>query len=297
MRSLGDNLRLQRVALVGPGKLLGRVMSEELPELKSIQELLFELPLYAEYRAPIGIVRQIYSRAEAAKFDAFCPFCKKQSTFEFSGAYVQDGQWSVISQFTSFGSVSVECARSKHHTIKFWFLLRHLKIQKVGQYPSLADIANDEVAVFRSAMDKVDGQEFHKAIGLAAHGVGVGSFVYLRRVFERLIYKRFEEFKDAEKWSEEEFAKLRMSEKIAFLKGHLPDFLVEHSEIYSILSIGIHELDEKECLAHFEVIKASIIMILEEDKRKQEELARRDQISKALKNIASPKKKAEEAEG
>ncbi len=55
-----------------------------------------------------------------------------------------------------------------------------MTIEKVGQYPSLATIANDEVSQYRKDMNPIDAQEFHKAIGLAAHGVGVGSFVYLR---------------------------------------------------------------------------------------------------------------------
>ena len=32
---------------------------------------------------------------------------------------------------------------------------------------------------------KPDLKEFTRAIGLAANGVGIGSFVYLRRIFER----------------------------------------------------------------------------------------------------------------
>jgi hypothetical protein len=50
-------------------------------------------------------------------------------------------------------------------------------VQKIGQFPSLADIANDESKTYRSVLTKRDSSEFHKAIGLATHGVGIGSFV------------------------------------------------------------------------------------------------------------------------
>ena len=118
-------------------------------------------------------------------------------------------------------------------------------------------------------MDERDGKEFHRAIGLAAHGVGVGSFVYLRRVFERLIHGRFEEFKVAEGWKDEQFRGIRMEDKIALLKDRLPEFLVQNRKIYSILSKGLHELDETACLNWFEVMKQSIIIILEDDKKEK----------------------------
>jgi hypothetical protein len=55
-------------------------------------------------------------------------------------------------------------------------------------------------------------------MGLAAHNVGIGSFVYLRRIFERLIIKRYTDFKETEGWNDEDFYKLRMAEKVEFLE-------------------------------------------------------------------------------
>lgn len=161
-------------------------------------------------------------------------------------------------------------------------MIDNLVIQKVGQFPSLADIANDEANKFRSVLNKEDSSELHKAIGLAAHGVGIGSFVYMRRIFERLVYSRFHEAKDANQWNEEEFLRLRMNEKVHFLSGHLPSFLVENSRIYSILSVGIHELSEAQCLSYFEMLKQSIIIILEEDKARKEEKQRREAFARTI---------------
>ena len=132
----------------------------------------------------------------------------------------------------------------------------------------MADIANDESKTYRSVLTQEDSSEFHKAIGLAAHGVGIGSFVYLRRIFERLVNIRFEEFKTAEGWADGDFPK-HMDERVRFLHAHLPPFLVENYRIYSILSLGLHQLGEEQCLRFFPVLKASIIWILDEDKKKR----------------------------
>jgi len=47
--------------------------------------------------------------------------------------------------------------------------LKEPLIQKIGQYPSLADIANDESRAYREVLKPDDGAELHRAIGLAAH--------------------------------------------------------------------------------------------------------------------------------
>ncbi len=74
--------------------------------------------------------------------------------------------------------------------VEFFLYITGGLIQKVGQFPSLADIANDESKAYSSVLKGTDARELHTAIGLAAHGVGIGSYVYLRRVFEHLIERR-----------------------------------------------------------------------------------------------------------
>lgn len=131
--------------------------------------------------------------------------------------------------------------------------------------------------------------EFYKAIGLAAHGEGIASFVYLRRVFERLIRSRYDEFKGQEGWQDEEFYRLRMEEKVQLLRGHLPEYLIQIRKIYSIFSLGVHELKDDDCLRFFEIGKRSIIVILEEDMKKKEELAARDSLAKAVAEYDTPR--------
>ena len=153
---------------------------------------------------------------------------------------------------------------------------------KIGQYPSLADIANDESKQYQQILQPSDAAEFHRAIGLAAHGVGIGSFVYLRRIIERLIGSCFEENKTAQGWPDEDFYRLRMAEKIGFLSGHIPDFLVDNKDVYRVLSKGLHELSEEECLAYFDVLKMAIVVILEEEQEKRKRAERKTVLTKAI---------------
>ncbi|HEY8033868.1 MAG TPA: hypothetical protein VIF02_16225 [Methylocella sp.] len=177
---------------------------------------------------------------------------------------------------------SLVCMRDIKHSIVFYFRFKQRRIQKIGQYPSLADIANDESRSYRQVLAPADASDLHRAIGLAAHGVGVGSFVYLRRVFERLIARRFTEFKGSEGWDDDALVCKRMEDKIEFLKAHLPDFLVQNKKVYAILSKGVHELSEEECLSAFEFLKHSTFFILDDDKRKREELDSRRRAEAAI---------------
>ena len=80
----------------------------------------------------------------------------------------------------------------------------------------------------------------------------------------------------SELWDESEYVGSRMGEKINLLADELPEFLVENKAMYSILSKGIHELSEAECLAAFPVVKVGIEIILDvklESAEKEKKLA------------------------
>ena len=130
-------------------------------------------------------------------------------------------------------------------------------------------------------------REFTKAIGLAANGVGIGSFVYLRRIFEYLVFEAHEVAKSKNpSFDKTAFTSGRMNEKIQMLSGYLPDYLVEHHAIYGILSKGIHELGEEDCKKYFPILKASIELILDEKLEAYQKEMRKKEIGNALSQIA-----------
>ena len=265
--------------------------------LPSVETLLFKAPLYATFALSDDLehVRILYGRvvqngrSVPSKVDGFCPFCKRDTTFAVQPINIPGGDpGNNIKQRYAFEHMRIVCARDEYHSIRYYFLINEMTIQKIGQYPSLADIAIDEMREkYRSVLRGQNWSELYKAIGLAAHGEGIGSFVYLRRVFERLIRSRFDEFKTDEGWNDADFQRLRMDEKIALLKDHLPSYLGEIRKIYSIFSKGIHELENEACLAFFEVGKRSIIIILDDDLKKQEELSTRKELAAAVAKFSS----------
>lgn len=162
-----------------------------------------------------------------------------------------------------------------------------MSISKVGQYPSVADFHIGQVHKYDKVLPKDKMREFTKAIGLAANGVGIGSFVYLRRIFEYLVFEAHEVAKSKNpSFDKTAFTSGRMNEKIQMLSGYLPDYLVEHHAIYGILSKGIHELGEEECKKYFPVLKASIELILDEKLEAYQKEMRKKEIGNALSQIA-----------
>ena len=85
-----------------------------------------------------------------------------------------------------------------------------------------------------------------------------------------------------EGWDDAVFLKSRMDDKIKLLSFTLPKLLVEHSGMYSILSKGIHELSEQECLRYFNTLRLGIGMILDEELAELEKSKQRDILSRAI---------------
>jgi len=114
----------------------------------------------------------------------------------------------------------------------------------------------------------------------------------LRRIFEKLIEEARIAAAQKPGWDQTEFEKqLRMEEKILFLKDELPAFLVENRRIYGILSTGIHELSEQECLDYFEVVKNGMELILDEHLHKHNQAAKRKSTADAIANVSGKIKK------
>jgi len=223
--------------------------------------------------------------------DAYCPRCESHSIFvrtkPFSLKRDREPNWLEMQSF----DVVFTCSRNASHQMLFMVKVNNKTrtMQKVGQYPSLADLNMYDVKKYRGLLDKATFQELTKAIGLAAHGVGIGSFVYLRRTFENLVEEAHQAAQTdragwvgSESWDEEAYQAARMSEKIQILKEYLPEFLVENRVIYGILSKGIHELSENECLAAFPAVKVGIEIILDGN---LEQAARRKKLDAARTSI------------
>jgi hypothetical protein len=189
------------------------------------------------------------------QIDMHCIWCERQSvfwsdktTFNITNNDVwKDGYF--VREFN--------CSREAAHAYRFYFAKFDDRIWKIGQWPAFETIANADIEPFRAVLDSCDYKELHRAGGLYSHGVGIGAFVCLRRIFERLV----EQHRPAG-LPDEDWRRLRMDERILAAKGELPRLLVENRALYGVLSKGIHELTEAECLQYFQVVRNGLMLIL-----------------------------------
>lgn len=254
-------------------------MTEEKQEKISKHKFFFELPLYTLIL--LSDLTEEFNVFFQGDIDAYNPD-GFDTTYTIS-------VWSLGTRFDSFRGyyiAELECKR-KGSTLKFFLYKTDEFIVKVGQYFSLADLQYAEIGrKYNKVLPEQDLIDLKKSIGLMAHGAGAGSLVYVRRIFENIIWRTYESHQTDIGISDKEFKNRRMDEKIDLLKNYLPSQLIEMKAIYGILSKGVHELSENECLAYFPALKLSIILIL--DQRIEEEIKRKKDVEtkKAIADIA-----------
>nr|WP_294862632.1 hypothetical protein [uncultured Fluviicola sp.] len=235
--------------------------------------------------------------------DCYCISCKSLSVFTPEDKRPQtrlgrqNGHLITISRSEDWNEVYMNwnrlierkffCSRDNNHVMYHFLLVKDKEIQKIGQFPSLADINAFEIKKYKKTLGDIYFKEFNKAIGLFSHGIGVGSYVYLRRIIENFIVKpAYDKAKTGATWDEDLYQKSRVREKMSLLKNHLPNFLIENTILYSIISKGIHELNEEDCLKYFPIIKSSIELLLIELEEERKIKEKKTEIARQLASIA-----------
>jgi len=181
------------------------------------------------------------------------------------------------------------CTRDNKTKIIYFFVLNDILVDKKvkgyiliksGQYPSLADLENHNINKYSKIL-KDDLAIFKKGIGLNSHGIGAGAFIYLRIIFEHLIFSTANENKI-------EFSPgTKIKDMIDKLKDFLPKFMYENKVIYSLLSSGLHNINEEYCINNFNLLKEVILLILDQKLKLIEEKQREINLNKELNKISS----------
>lgn len=226
----------------------------------TLQEFVFDLPLYTKVKMSENpdILNDL-CRYDM-RIDGYNPHKGIDSTY---------GLYDRLDPDYLFGhGIKQVQFRCKRHDDPLFVLIQYDKsqdfIEKVGQYPSVADIHIAQVKKYRKVLGESYIRDFTKAIGLAANGVGTGSFVYLRRIFEHLVFEVSRQAISSGEFSENDFAIAKMDKKLKMLENHLPEVLKDNKVLYGVLSKGIHELPEEDCLKYFSVVREIIELILDE---------------------------------
>jgi hypothetical protein len=294
----------------------------KMASIPSLQQFFLETAPYQEFEighGGFGDVLRIRHYSET--LDAYCMDCQKESVFkgiqeplygtagpatrtqQVSVNEILEGKFRAVLPLQVAGAVSLAelevivradcvflthfvCTRCEKHNLCFVFRVSKDKIAKIGQSPSIADLHLPRINKYRKVLRNDQFRELSKAIGLHAHGVGVGAFVYLRRIFEDLIAEARLVACKTQGWDEEAYQRGRMDDKILRLADNLPAFLVENRSVYSILSSGLHELTEEECLGYFEPVEGAIELILSERLAQRE---REEKVSGTTKAIGEIK--------
>lgn len=184
-----------------------------------------------------------------------------------------------------FFLVEFYCTSNHRHRLCFSFAVHNRIFTKIGQYPSISDLGSQVIKKYRRVLGSSKSAEFTRAINLYSHDIGIGAFVYLRRIFEHFIEEAHKGALASGAWKDEEYEKKRFDERIESLREYLPGVLVENRAIYAILSKGLHELSEEECLDYFPVTRAGIELILEEKRLQAERELKRKEITKEIGKI------------
>ena len=252
----------------------------------SVQELCLNVPLFESFHIVDSATEEFYDLVKFnGHIDCHCLECGQPSVFHI--AELNDWPWGrgdhrPLVRNNHLFKFAFNCSRNESHRLIFYFRLHNRNFMKIGQYPTIADLSTIEVQKYRKVLGEELYKEFTRAIGLVSHGVGIGAFVYLRRIFEHLIEEAHQKNATTKGWDEDAYKKSRMDDKIELLKASLPDFLVRNRKLYSILSKGIHELDESICLSAFPVTRAGIEMILDERLREIEKEQKTQAVAKDI---------------
>jgi hypothetical protein len=282
--------------------------------MNEIQKLLAAGPLYQASVVQVAdlwaLLRHFYARS--LRFDTYCPLCKDSTTWQlsyppFPNDYDGSGPMGVPLFETLKGlllSMEFRCSRHPTHTARACIHAVALDpnksggvitatLTKFGQLPSVADLATSELDQYQKFISKEDLVELKRAVGLAAHGVGIGSFVYLRRIFERLVSEAAARARAHGAAGLERFETLRMEEKLQCLAGYVPPWMVENRKLYGVLSAGLHELTDQTCLNAFPAVKLATIALLEQHAEQARREARAkeaaEQLARVQSVIATPK--------
>ncbi|MCC2930729.1 MULTISPECIES: hypothetical protein [unclassified Bacillus (in: firmicutes)] len=208
----------------------------------------------------------------------------EESAYEEFAKRYKEFTENILDENRSF-QMNFECtSKEKHRMYVIFHLTKDNYLIKTGQYPSIMDFDNSLQEYKKIVKNKDIIKELNSATILKTHNYGVASFLYLRRIFENLIFEKLEQAKAENKIDEQKFMKSKMKEKVKMLheQGYVPDFLKENNTfVYGILSKGVHQLTEKECLANFDTLRTAILIILEEkiEAKRKEKLKKETKLN------------------
>lgn len=153
-----------------------------------------------------------------------------------------------------------QCTNSEEHNymmiISIELIDGKFKVRKIGQNPSMFTVKGFDFDKYKSFLEKINAYDDYKKADMCnSEHFYVGAYAYLRRIFEKMInnYVGKNKLKDDHIDTKIDAVKDRFDPRTSGLLKNL----------YGILSISIHELDEETSKEYYSYLKAVIDMQLE----------------------------------
>lgn len=178
---------------------------------------------------------------------------------------------------TSFFSVLFKCASCGE---EHYFAIRvdGQSITKIGQYPSFSRRETESLKKYKNLISKYY-TELTTSVNLYSQGLGIGSFVYLRRILEHLVETKYYALPEHEETARF-IDKLKAVQEVEAI---IPPELEEIKEqVYSVLSKGVHEYSEDECYDLYNVVFYVVTAILDRELHKKEQAEKVAAAKKAI---------------
>jgi len=261
------------------------------------KQFLEESNLYEKFHG------RITNRFEPYKFptvNLFCETCNSEQTFAIR-EYINTSGYVNVANPVSKGEVFTLhylCAGCKKFVRVFSLKVSDNLdyIMKVGQYPGI-DISIDK-DIKKSLGKHID--LFRKGLICETQGYGIGAYSYYRRIVELIIDELLEDIseliegdkKDKYLAALQETKKTqKTSEKIALVKDLLPPVLIANGlnplgALYQILSEGIHNKSDDDCISIAHNIRAILKFLVKQIIISQKE---RKEFTDSMKKILEKK--------
>lgn len=235
-----------------------------------------------------------FGNIENLCIDAYCENCNGEKVFD--GAVKESFQYLYLSTIQVIGgppgsrkpspeeyyndkeyfvNITLRCAKcgESHY---YSLLFRGNTVTKIGQYPSFSKSEVQSLRKYKNLISKYY-PELTRSVNAYSQGMGVAAFVYLRRILEYLVESKYNgdaSWKFIEKLKEVEKTEEIIPEELSAVK----------EEIYSVLSKGIHEYEEDECMELYLAVKYVIERMLDIELERKSRLSKANEAMKAIKS-------------
>ena len=179
-----------------------------------------------------------------------------------------------------------KAARRLYEELRYCLIAR-----KIAQYPSMADMQFFDKVRYKPVLKK-QYSNYTMALGLYASGVGVGAFVYLRRIMESIVEEFHQQCVGIDGWNEDEYGKRRFNEKIEYIEGFGKNVIPEEldgvkTRLYGVLSKGVHSASEDECKSLFPYMRFAIETFFDKKVEDMERQKKIEAMNREVGNISN----------